>query len=97
MTKDEAIRRIQACMARLRSEFGVVSISLFGSASRDEMRPESDVDLLVTFDPPADYDRYFGANELLEESPGCPVDLATDGMIKPRLRPYIERDLVHVA
>lgn len=97
MSKTEIINRIQEIMPRLRSEFGVTSVSMFGSASRDEMRPESDIDLLVKFDPPVDFDRYFDVKELLELTLGHSVDLATEAMIKPLLRTYIERDLVHVA
>jgi predicted nucleotidyltransferase len=32
---------------------GVVHLSLFGSAARDEMRHDSDIDLMVDFDPSA--------------------------------------------
>lgn len=33
----------------------IVELSLFGSAMRNELRPESDVDLLVSFAPEADW------------------------------------------
>jgi predicted nucleotidyltransferase len=97
MTKDETIQRLRSCLPELKSRFGVVGLSLFGSASRDEMRPGSDVDVYVQFDPPADFDRYFDTKFRLEELLGCPVDLATDDMLKPRLWDYIERDLIHVS
>ena len=32
-------------------EYGVVEASLFGSVSRGEERPDSDLDLLVTYNP----------------------------------------------
>ena len=34
--------------------FGVREISVFGSALRDDFRPDSDIDLLVTFEPDAE-------------------------------------------
>jgi len=36
----------------------VAELSLFGSALRDDFRPDSDIDLLVTFTPDADW-RYW--------------------------------------
>ena len=49
----------QTIVARLREhaseirESGVAHLSLFGSAARNEMRPDSDVDLMVDFHPSA--------------------------------------------
>ena len=38
-------------LAALCRKYGIRKLSLFGSAARGEMTPESDVDLLVEFDP----------------------------------------------
>ena len=27
---------------------------------------------------------------------GCPVDLVQEGVIRPELKPYIDKDLIHV-
>jgi predicted nucleotidyltransferase len=43
------LERVARSRALLRA-YGVTGIAVFGSASRDEMAPESDVDLLVDFD-----------------------------------------------
>jgi predicted nucleotidyltransferase len=40
---------------------------VFGSVARDEERPDSDVDVLVTFDGPATSQRYFGVQFYLED------------------------------
>lgn len=81
----------------LRQRFGASSVALFGSAARDELRPDSDIDILVEFDPPPTFDAYFGAKDYLEAALGRPVDLVTPGGLKPRARQHVERDLVHVA
>jgi hypothetical protein len=54
------------------------------------------VDVLVSFDGPATSARYFGVQFYLEDLLGCPVDLVTDKALRPQLRPYIERDAIHV-
>ena len=79
------------------SRFGARHLALFGSAARDELREGSDIDLLVDFDGPATFDRYVGLKDFLEDLFGAKVDLATEAMIKPRLRRHIEKDLLRVA
>lgn len=76
---------------------GARSLALFGSAARDELRPDSDVDVLVDFDGPATFDAYFDLKDFLEQTLGRPVDLVTTKGLKPRARQHVERDLIRVA
>jgi len=68
------------------AQMGVISIALFGSAARDEARPDSDVDLLVELAPPLTYERYTLVNFYLEDLLGCPVDLVLPDTLKSRIR-----------
>lgn len=77
--------------------FGVKRLALFGSAARDEMRDDSDVDVLVEFDGPATFDGYFDLKAFLEELLGRQVDLVTETGLKPRARRHAEKDLIRVA
>jgi predicted nucleotidyltransferase len=74
--------------------YGVVRLDAFGSALRDDFRPdESDVDLLVEFAPMEPYarvDAYFGMLEELRALLGLEVDLIIAGAVK---NPYIARDI----
>lgn len=73
---------------------GVVRLDAFGSALRDDFRPdESDLDLLVEFAPMEPYarvDAYFGMLEELRALLGLKVDLVMAGAVK---NPYIARDI----
>ena len=75
---------------------GVARLDAFGSALRDDFRPEaSDVDLLVEFAPMEPYarvDAYFGMLEELRSLLGLEVDLVVAGAVK---NPYIARDIEH--
>ena len=82
--------------AEVQRRFGVVRLALFGSVARDRSLPRSDVDVLVAFDGPADSQRYFGLQFFLEDVLGCPVDLVTERALRPELRPFVERDAIHV-
>ena len=95
-TRRAVISRIRRHRAQL-TKLGVKSLSIFGSVARGEERPDSDVDILVEFKGRATFDRYMDTKFYLEELLGRKVDLVTPKAIKPRMKPYIMQDLVHVA
>jgi predicted nucleotidyltransferase len=74
---------------------GVVEAYVFGSRTRGEERPDSDLDLLVTFDPPVSLLGQIRVANKLSELCGVQVDLITD--IHPAFAPYIEPTLISVA
>ena len=77
--------------------FGARHLALFGSAARDELREDSDIDVLVEFEGPATFDGYVGLADYLEQLLGRRVDLVTEKGLKPRARRYVEKDLIRVA
>lgn len=80
----------------LAERFGVRDLALFGSTARDSAGAASDVDVLVSFDGPATSARYFGVQFYLEDLLGCPVDLVTEKALRAELRPFVEKDAIHV-
>ena len=80
---------------------GVRRLALFGSVQRNTARLDSDVDVLVEFQPgEKSYDRFFALGELLERVLGRPVDLVTTEALSPFLKPYIlseAQDVVRAA
>ncbi len=96
MKKHEALKLLSAHKTKLMQEFGVTDLALFGSTSRDTAGPESDIDILVTFDGPATSSRYFGLQFYLEDMFSAPVDLVTNKALRHELRPYVEQEAIHV-
>jgi uncharacterized protein len=97
MNRRDILQLLQAHRDELRSRFGVSSIALFGSYARDEARADSDVDLLVEFEGRVTFLGYMGLVEYLETVLGTRVDVGTFEKLKPRVRPYVERELIRVA
>ena len=98
MRREEALR----ILAEHREEinvFGVRRLAVFGSVARDEAGPESDVDVLVSFDPEAHVGmfRFLELKELLEDLFGLGVDLVTEDVVKRQLRERIFGEAVDVA
>jgi len=96
MNKNETLKLLQAHKAELMKQFSVIGLALFGSTARDAASPNSDIDILVEFDGPATSARYFGVQFYLEDLLGRPVDLVTAKALRPELRPFIEREALHV-
>ncbi len=96
MDRAQTLTLLQQHKPTLIAEFGVQGLALFGSMARDRAGEESDIDILVRFEGPATSARYFGLQFYLEDLLGRPVDLVTDKALRPELRPYIEREAVHV-
>ena len=50
MKRHQIVAKLRESHPEIQERFGVASLSLFGSASRDELRGDSDIDVLVSFD-----------------------------------------------
>lgn len=96
MNRQETLQVLARVKPELARRYGVVRLALFGSMARNEARPDSDVDVVVSFDGPATSERYFGVQFYLEDALGCAVDLVTEKALRRELRPYIEQEAVNV-
>jgi predicted nucleotidyltransferase len=78
----------EARLADLCGRYRVRELLLFGSAARGEMRPDSDIDLLVDFLPDAEIDLVDYASLMLDLSNllGRKVDLISKNGLKPLIR-----------
>ena len=90
-----------AKLADLCRQYHVRELSVFGSAARGEMRPDSDIDLLVEFIPGAKVDLVDYAGLMLDLSKliGRKVDLVSKKGLKPLIRASVlkEARLVYAA
>jgi predicted nucleotidyltransferase len=70
---------------------GVEFLALFGSVARDGAGPDSDVDLLVEFEPSATVGifRFLDIQEYLERVLGRPVDLVSREALKRQFRDQV--------
>ena len=97
MNKAAILEKLNQHSGEILHRYGAKHLSLFGSAARDELRDESDIDVLVEFERAATYDGYFDLKEFLEQLLGRRVDLVTEKGLKPRARRHVEKDLIRIA
>jgi len=93
LQREEVLEKIQQSKPYLQERFGVATIGLFGSFSRDEQTENSDVDLIVTFDKPIGLD-FITLKDYLESLFQRKVDLVTMRALKPQLKDQILKDVI---
>ncbi len=81
-------------LAEVCRRYGVKELSLFGSAAHGEMRPESDMDVMVEFEPGVRIGliKFESLVDELQSLAGRRVDLVTKRGLKPWIRPQVLRD-----
>jgi len=94
MALDELLRQRRAEICRIAHKHGASNIRVFGSASRGEATPESDVDFLVEAGP--ETSSWFPAGLILdlEELLGCRVEVVTDNGLNPYIRQRVLSEAV---
>jgi hypothetical protein len=88
-SRDEVIERCQEAEPDIR-KLRVRRIAVFGSVARGDANADSDVDLLVEFEPGGkSFDRFLALSDLLEDLLGRRVDLVTTEALSPYIGPHI--------
>ena len=93
MTVEEKLRVSKETIAEFCRKWKIVEFALFGSVLRDDFRPDSDVDVLVTFSPDSDWgiEHLLDMKEELEALFGRAVDLVEKRLVEES-RNYIRRN-----
>lgn len=76
------------------SQQPVAKVWLFGSYSRDEASPDSDVDILVTFDDGVGLFKYASMVSDLEGILNKSVDLVSESALFPWVKEDVEKDKI---
>jgi hypothetical protein len=78
--------------------FGVRRLGLFGSFVRDEQRTDSDIDILVEFEPGLKkFDNFMGLAFFLETIFHRTVELVTPESLSPYFKPNILKEVEYVS
>ena len=96
MTKNKILSILQQSKDKLKREFHLKDIWLFGSFVRGEQRGKSDVDVLVDFDDGATLFDWAGLGIYLEEKLGRKVDIVTKKSVRPQWKRAIFKEMIQV-
>lgn len=78
--------------------YGVISLGIFGSFSKEKIHESSDVDLLVDFDPSKkSFDNFMDLSFFLEDIIGRKVEIVTNQSLSKFIGPHILNEVQHVS
>ena len=97
MTKEGIIAALTSHKSEL-SKFGVRTIGLFGSYVRNEQSDQSDIDLLIDFEPGKEnFDNFMAACDLFESFfQNKKIEVVTKNGLSPYIGPRILKDVLYV-
>jgi hypothetical protein len=84
---DAVLKKIKSCMPVLTGKYNVKRVGVFGSYVRNEQKEDSDLDILVDFEPEAKFGllRFIEMENYLSDATGIKVDLVMKEGLKPRI------------
>ena len=86
MNSIDAFRQVlRSELPFLKARWGVASLELFGSRLRGDARPDSDLDLLVSFERPPSLLRLVELEQYLSDLLTIKVDVVLRSSLKPRI------------
>jgi predicted nucleotidyltransferase len=98
LTREDVLARLRAALPDLRARYGVMRLGLFGSYARNDVRPDSDVDLVAEFLPDAYLGfRFFDLEQEISALVGRPTEIASLDTMNRFVRASAERDLIYVS
>jgi predicted nucleotidyltransferase len=95
-TLEECRRVLKDQLPILRERWLVQSLELFGSRVRHEARPDSDLDVLVTFNETPGLFRFIELEYFLTDLLGVKVDLVMRDALKPRVRDRVLSEAISI-
>lgn len=97
-TIEEIKEKLTSVKNKLKNDYKVVSLEIFGSYVRNEQTENSDLDLLVVFDESnyPKYSEFLKLENYLSQLVNLKIDLVPKDCVKPFLKKYIFNEAVLV-
>jgi predicted nucleotidyltransferase len=94
MALEELLKEKREAILYTCAKHGARNVRVFGSVARGEADEQSDIDLLVEFDPGRSLFDHAALWLELQDLLGCKVDVLSDRGIKPRIRERVLREAI---
>lgn len=96
-TKDDILKKLKSYKVEL-SRFGIRNVGLFGSYIRNEQSSNSDIDLLIDFEPDKEnFDNFMAACDFFEKIfKNEKIEVVTQNGLSPYIGPKILNEVQYV-
>ena len=96
MTLEALLKEKREEILRIAAKHGARNVRVFGSLARGEADAQSDIDLLVEFEPDRSLLDHAALWLELQDLLGCKVDVVSEGGVKARIRERVLREALPV-
>ena len=98
LNTDEVLDFLRNHRQAIKSDFRIVKLGLIGSFARGEQTEDSDIDLLVEFEPNTDdiFEKKLQLKDLLKTSFDRDVDICREKYVKPYIKRYLSKEAIYV-
>ena len=96
MKREALLKEKREEILRIAARHGARNVRVFGSVARGEADAQSDIDLLVEFEPDRSLLDHAALWLELQELLGCKVDVVSEGGVKARIRDRVLREALPV-
>lgn len=94
MTLETLLRAKRDEILQICAKYGARNVRVFGSVARGEADEQSDIDLLVEFEPNRSLLDHAGLWVELQELLGVKVDVVSEHGLKPRIRQRVLQEAI---
>jgi predicted nucleotidyltransferase len=94
MTLEALLRAKRDEILQICAKYGARNVRVFGSVARGEADEQSDIDLLVEFEPNRSLLDHAGLWVELQELLGVKVDVVSERGLKPRIRQRVLQEAI---
>lgn len=96
MEETKIIKILKEIQSEVKEKYKASLKGVFGSYAKGEECEESDVDVLVEFEPGADLIHFVGLSLFLEEIIGCKVDVVPYDAIRAEIKANILKETIYL-
>lgn len=83
-------------LSELSQKYQLESIGVFGSYIRNQQKPSSDLDVLVTFSKPPSLLKFIELENYLSDLFGVKVDLVMKDVLKPAIGKHVLNEVIYI-
>ena len=82
---ENIVAKLKTELPKIKSQYNVTTLEIFGSYVRHEEKPNSDLDILVSFSKAPSLFKFIELEDYLSEILGVKVDLVMKSSLKPNI------------
>ena len=94
MNREDAVNTLGNLQSIIQHRFKATAKGIFGSVARDQQTRESDLDVLVDFEPGADLIDFVGLANFLEEHLHCKVDIIPTDSLREEIKEDVLKEAI---